>query len=696
MKKFDAEAIRNVCLLSHGGVGKTSLMEALSFISKATPRLGRVDNDTSNFDYRHDEKERKMSVSMALGHCEWKDTKVNLIDTPGFLDLIGDTLAALSVVESAVVLVDAPTGVQVGTEIIFRHLNERNLPRLFFINGMDRENANFDAALESLQEFYHTSVAPVQIPIGSGAGFKGVVDLISKEAFEYTPEGDGKGKKVEIPQELAERVQSMRVTLMESVAETDEELMDKYFEAGELSTEELKQGIAKGTADGSVYPVFCGSALKNMGADLLLDAMVDLTPSAASRNKAQMLEGDETKEVDCAPDGKPVGFVFKVISEEHIGEFSLVRVFSGKIANGADIFNSVQNITERPVNMYYMCGRERIDTPEITTGDIGAMLKLKSTHTNHTLVDKGSTLRFPPVEYPEPLFSVAIHAKNKGDEDKLGMGLSKLHEEDPTFQFKYYPDIKQELLSGMGEVHLEIILDNLKRRFKVEVDKSPTKISYRETITKPVKYVEYTHKKQSGGAGQFGRVAIDVEPVERGEGYEFVDKIVGGVIDQPFRPSVDKGIRARMDEGILAGYPIVDIRVYLVDGKTHPVDSKDIAFQIAGREAFKLAFEKAGPILLEPVDNLRVTVPDKYTGDVMGDISSRRGKISGMEPEGKNQTINAKVPEAEVQNYAQALKSITQGRGFYTKSFSHYDPVPAENAKKIIEASKKHEEVAAE
>ena len=689
MKKYDTQSIRNVCLVSHGGVGKTSLMEAVCYTSKGTSRLGKVANGSSIFDNRPDEKERRMTISMAAGFCEWNNAKVNFLDTPGFLDLASDVKAALRVVESAVVLIDGASGIQVGTEISLRHLNDHKMPRLFFINGMDRENAGFERTLDAIQELYKNSVAPIFYPIGASGTFRGIIDLITQEAYEYVREGNGIAKKIEVPAEASDAVAQMRVKLMEAVAETDEALMTSYFDKGILTPDELRGGLVKGVAQGLIHPVMCGSATLNMGIDLFLNAVVSYCPSAATRTTVEVEEGGARQSVPCSATGPLMGFVFKTISEEHIGEFNLVRVFSGKLTTGTEVYNVGRSSTEKVGNMYFMRGHERVETNEVAVGDIGAMLKLKGTHTNDTLADKGVTARVVPIAFAEPLVSVAVHTKNKGDEDKIGMGFSKLHEEDPSFIYKYYPDIRQSVLSAMGDVHIEIILESLKHRFKVEVDRKPPRISYRETITKVVRYVEYAHKKQSGGAGQYGKVAIDVEPLPRGSGYEFQDKIVGGVIDQSFRPSVDKGIRSRLDTGFLAGYPMVDVRVLLVDGKTHPVDSKDIAFQIAGREAFKLACEKASPILLEPIVDLKVTVPEKNTGDVMGDLSSRRGKISGMEPDGTLQTIIAKVPEAEIQNYSQALRSITQGRGFYSKTFSHYDPVPSELAKKIIEASKK-------
>ena len=694
MKKYPAASIRNVCLLSHGGIGKTSLLEAACYTAKATPKLGKVNNGISIFDSRADEKERKMTISMHLGFCEWLDTKINVLDTPGFLDFLGDAKAALRVVESAIVLVDAQDGIQVGTELVSRLIDEVKVPRLFFVNSMDKENADFSKTLVALKAAYGTSVAPLTIPIGQGPAFKGVVDLIARQAYEYAADGAGVGNPVPIPGDMAGMVDEMRQELTESIAESDEELMNTFFETGSLTDEQLRKGLAKGCAAGVVQPLFTGCALHNMGIDHLLNAIVNFCPSAAGRLEVEVLDDEEKKTIPCSESGHPLAFVFKTISEEHLGEFNLIRVFSGKLTPGLDLQNVGRRNVERLGNMYFLRGRERTDTTEIGTGDIAGLLKLKDTHTNDTLAlaDKTASYRFAPTVFAEPLVSVAISSKNKGDDDKVGVGLARLHEEDVTFTYKFHGDIKQSILSAMGDIQLEVIIDNLKHRFKVEIERKQPKISYRETVTRPVKYVEYTHKKQTGGAGQYARVFIDLEPLPRGTGYEFVDKIVGGVIDQSLRPSVDKGVHAILGEGILAGYPIVDLRVSLVDGKTHPVDSKDIAFQIAGRKVFKKAFEMASPILLEPVVDLKVTVPDEYTGDIMGDLSSRRGKISGMTPDGKYETIAAKVPAAEIQTYSTTLRSLTQGRGFFTKTFSHYETVPPEQAKRIIDTSAKAEE----
>jgi len=691
MKKYTAESIRNISLLGHGGVGKTTVAEAMCFTAKTTSKMGDVNSGTSIFDAREDEKQRKMTISSAVGFCEWKDTKINFIDTPGFLDLVGEMKAALRVVETAVVVVDGNSGVQVGTEIAYRNIEEEKANRLFFVNAMDKENADFDKCLSGLKEAFGTSVAPLVIPIGAGPTFKGIVDLVTKEAFTYEAGGKGVGKKIDIPADLEESVESARGALMESVAESDEELMNVFFEKGELSDDELRHGLAAGVEQGLLFPVLSGSASQCIGLDQLLYKIVNLCPSAASRKEVAVIEGEETKTISTSESEPVSAFVFKTVSEEHLGEITIARVFSGTLKSAQDITNISTGVTERAGQLYAPLGHERKDLDEASAGDICAMLKLKDTHTGNTLGDKKLTCQFPPIKFPEPLVSIAISAMKKGDDDKISVGLAKFHEEDPVFTYKFHSDIHQSILSTMGDIHTDILLTGLKNRFKVEVEKKKCKISYRETVGKPVKYVEYTHKKQSGGAGQYARVFIDLEPAQRGEGYEFVDKIVGGVIDQPFRPSVDKGIRAKMEEGIMAGYPIVDVKVSLVDGKTHPVDSKDVAFQIAGREVFKKAFEMANPVLLEPIADITVTAPDEYTGDIMGDLSSRRGRISGMEPDGKYQIIKAKVPESEVQTYSQSLRSVTQGRGFYTRSFSHYEAVPPDVAQKIVEATRNAE-----
>lgn len=692
MKVYSAESIRNVCLLAHGGVGKTSLAEAALFTAKTTTRMGSVDAGSSIFDSRADEKERKMTVSMAVGYCEWNDCKINFLDVPGFLDFLCEAKAALRIAETALLLVDGTDGVQVGTEIAYRYVEESGVARMFFVNSMDKENADFEQTLASLKDAFGTSVAPLVIPIGSGSAFKGVVDLVTKEAYEYEKNSNGAAKKCEIPSAMLDTVEVLRGGLIESVAETDEALMNAFFENGELSDDELRTGIAKGVLEGVLFPVLSGSATGNMGVDQVLTKIVNLCPSAATRSEVEVVENGEKKMVPCGASQPASAFVFKVVSEEHLGEIALARVFSGSFSSGQDAINVNKGSSERLGTLYAVKGNERVEVSKAGAGDIVVMLKLKETHSGNTLAAKGVKYEFPRIAFPEPLVSIAIAAVKKGDEEKVGVGLHKLHEEDPTFVYRYHPDLRQSILSAMGDIHIEVILQGLKNRFKVEVERTAPKISYRETITKTVKYIDYTHKKQTGGAGQYAKVFVDVEPNERGGGYEFVDKIVGGVIDQSLRPSVNKGITAKLNSGIIAGYPIVDVKVSLVDGKMHPVDSKDVAFQIAGREVFKKAFHLCSPILLEPIADIKVTMPNEYTGDVMGDLSSRRGRVGGMDPEGKYTVINAKVPEAEVQTYSQTLRSISQGRGFYTKTFSHYEPVPPDVQKKIVASSKVEED----
>ncbi len=692
MKVYDPAAIHNVCILSHSGAGKTTCMEAVCAAGKALDKKGSVDDGTSNFDTRPDEKDRKTTVSLKMGFCEWQDAKINLIDCPGFLDFQGEIYSAMRAVETAALMIDAGEGIQVGTEVMNRIAESHNKPKMILLNGIDKENVNFESLLNELKESYGTSVAPVTIPWGSGAEVKGVVDIVTQEAFRY----DGNaptGKKTDIPEDMAATVQQFRDSLMESVAESDEELMEKYFEAGELSDEEISRGLAKGVGAGLIFPVCSLSALRGIGIDRMLTHIVDLTPSAATRTEVDAVKDQQPTAVACNAQDHTAAFVFKTISEEHLGEITVVRVFNGTIEAQQEYRNATQNVTIRSGSPCFLVGHQRKETNTIPAGDIGAMIKCKQTHTSDTIGSKNLDYLFPEIVFPEPLTYTAVECKNKDDDEKISEGIAKLNLEDPSFSYTYHSDIHQSIFSGMGEQHIDNVLNNLKRRFKVEVERIEPKISYRETLTKPVKYVEYTHKKQSGGAGQFARVYIDVEPMEKGSGYEFVDKITGGVIDQQFRPSVDKGVKEKMREGIIAGYPVVDVRVTLVDGKTHPVDSKDIAFQIAGREAFRKAFEQGGPVLLEPITEIKITAPDDYTGDIMGSLSSLRGKVQGMDPDGKYQVITAKVPEAEIIHYAQSLKSMTQGRGSFTKRFSHYEAVPHEVAQKIIKQSKAaHEE----
>lgn len=678
MRRFSAASIRNLCLLGHGGVGKTALALSLLRCSTAPPPLGAVGTDSPIFDTRSDEKARAMTLSLALGCCEWLQTKINLLDTPGFLDLLGEANPALRVCETAVVVVDAVDGVQVGTHIGVQHADDEAVPKMFFVNALDKDSAQFDTTVAALRVFGGSKVVALLIPLESRSPLRGVIDLVSRAAFEYAPGGLGSARRVDIPGTMVGAVNELRTALMETVAESDEALMNSYFEHGELTEAQLRQGLKDGVYKGLIYPVLCGSALLNIGIDKLLDAIVSFCPSPAQRPPIILRQGGTEQRISTTAAQPPLAQVFKTISQDHLGEIALVRLFCGNLKTGDELLNTTTQTLERVGNVQLMRGHERVDISEIEAGDICALLKLKDTHTGDTLSDKSHPRVVPDFAFPQPLVKVALEPLNKGDEDKIAVGIAKLNEEDRLFSYTFHPDTHQSILSAMGQIHLEIILENLCTRFKVQVQRRAPKISYRETISKAVHYVEYTHKKQSGGAGQYAKVFIDLEPAERGEGYEFVDKVVGGVIDTSFRPSVDKGIRAKMQEGILAGFPIIDVKVSLVDGKTHPVDSKDVAFQIAGREVFKKAFEMAGPLLLEPIEKVMVMVPDEYLGDVLGDLAVRRGRISGMESQGNAQLIHAHVPESELLNYSPALRSFTHGRGFYRTSFSHYEALPAE------------------
>lgn len=691
MKSYSAEAIRNICLVSHGGVGKTTLMEAMTFTTKGTNRIGRTDQGSSIFDTGDEEKERQMTIGLKTSFIEWNNCKLNLIDSSGFIELIGEVKGAMPVVESAMVMVDAADGIQVGTEQATRILDEAGIPKLFHINKIDKETANFDTILASLVDYYGTSVAPLQIPMGQGTGLKGVIDLISMEAFEYKMGGNGIGTKVEIPGDIKGKAEELRNKLMESVAETDEELMNKFFDAGELSKEELIAGIRKGFAESSLFPVVCGSALNNVGTDLFMNTVADMCPAADTVKEMTVLKNGNEEKIPVGADKPNLSYVYKIISNEHMGGIFFVRVFSGSLKSGTEAYNSSTGTAEKIGSLYVMRGLNREEVSEVKSGDICALLKLKDTHSGNTFSDKASDILLPAVEFPSPLVEKAVYPKSKGDEEKIGTGLAKLQEEDPIFQYGFNPDIKQTVLAGMGDVHISIITSSLKKRFKVETELRETRIPYRETI-KGKAESKYRHKKQSGGAGQFAEVWMRIGPKPRSEGIEFVNSLVGQNVDRVYVPSVEKGVKAACNEGVLAGYRIVDVKIDFYDGKMHPVDSNDVSFQIAGKQAFREGFMNAKPCLLEPIYDIEVVVPEDCTGDVMGDLSSRRGKIGGMNRSGKNQAIEAKVPFVELSSYMQNLRSITQGRGFYSRKFSHYEEVPSDVATKLIEELKKDRE----
>jgi len=690
LKEFTTDKIRNICLTGQRGCGKTSLGDTVSFLVGANTRIGNVDDGSSLLDHLDAEMSRNTTLTSKLLACDWQGTKLNILDNPGHPDFIGELFGTLKVAESAIMLINAVAGVEVGTQIQWEAFNSQNISRCFFLNKMENENVIWKNNISGLKEAFGDAVAPVQIPIGESAGFKGIVDVIGKKAYTF----DDKGKPVptDIPADIKDAVESQREKLIELAAEGDDALMEKYFEEGTLSEEEFTRGFKLSIKSGKAFPVLCGSAKKNMGITLLLDFAARFLPAPSERKVEVVKTGTEEKsEIAYDASAKPLGYVFKIMSESHLGDLTFVKLITGTLKSGQDLVNQQTGNAERVTQMYTLQGKNRIELTSGIAGDIVLLVKLKGTHTGNTLAAADVKLTIPPTVYPNPVMDVAIKSKSKGDEDKIANGLAKLHEEDPTFKLIADPALAQQVLYGQGPTHIEVLTEKLKARYGVEVELCKPRIPYRETI-KGKADTQYRHKKQSGGRGQFGEVHIKMEPTDRGAGFEFVDEIKGGVIPSKFIPAVEKGVVEAMTNGGLAGSQIVDVRVRLYYGKYHDVDSSDMAFKIAGSMAFKQAFMDAKPVLLEPIYNVEVTVPDEYTGDVMGDLSSRRGKVAGMDPSGKNQIIRATVPQSELYQYAVDLRSMTQGQGFYSVEFSHYEEVPFDAAQKIIAEAKAERE----
>lgn len=697
MKDFTIDKIRNIAFIGHGGVGKTSLAETLLFNMGEINRIGKIDDGTTISDYHPDEIERRISISSTLLHGEWNQWKVNILDTPGYSDFIGDTKGTMSVADLAVVVLNGIEGVEVGTEQVLEFADEYEIPRYFFVNRLDNEHANFEKTMQSVSKRYGPAVVAFQFPVNEGEGFNKVVDVIRMKLLTYEQGESGKYTLSEIPDDLKARAEEMRNKIIESAAESDDQLMEAYFDKGTLSDEQLQAGLRKGILQRNVIPLLCGSAERNYGSRILLDMVCEFGPSPADFGTFAGFKpkSEEAMEITIGEESPTSCLVFKTISEAHVGELSLVKVISGVLSSGSDMLNSSQSGTEKIGQIYLLNGRNRKEIGYLKAGDIGALVKLKDTSTGNTLCDKQHPIVFKSISFPDPVISVAVHPKSRGDEEKISNGLHILHDEDPSFTVHYDSELRQTIVSGQGELHLTVIIKRLKERFGVEVDQSRPKIPYRETITGKADE-KYRHKKQTGGAGQFAEVWMRIEPLPRGEGFEFENKVVGGAISSVYIPSVEKGVKQVLDTGPLAGYKVVDVKTTVYDGKEHPVDSKDIAFQIAGREVFKQAVLMAKPILLEPIFDVEVKVPEECMGDVMGDLSSRRGKIMGMDSKGDLQIIKAKVPLADLDRYATTLRSITSGRGIYARSFSHYEPVPKELESRIIEDAKSEKEKEAE
>lgn len=685
MASFTTEQLRNVALVGHSSSGKTTLAEALLYNTGALSRRGRVEDGSTVADWDDEAIRRKISVTAAVIPCEWKSHKVNVLDTPGFIDFVGEIKGAVSVADSGLVLVDPVAGVEVGSELGWGYLDERALPRAVFVNKMDRENAQFQRVIEGLRSAFSGTIVPVQLPIGEGSDFKGIVDLIAMKALM----GES-GTASDIPAGLAGAVETARTQLIEAAAEGDDELIMKYLDGEELTVEEINRGLQAGIANGTIVPVFCGSATLNVGIRALLDALVAFMPNPAARPAlvAQRPNGDEVSLTTNAT-GPLAVWVWKTVADPYVGKISYYRVISGSFHSDARVQSLPSGNEERISQVFYPRGKEQLPTAEVVAGDIGGVAKLTSTATNDTLCDKGQPLALPRLVYPDPLYSVSVSPKTKADSAKMGPALTRSVEEDPTLQWRFEGGTNETILSGMGEVHLDLAIRRMEGKFGVGLLTAVPKVPYRESITKSA--ADYhRHKKQTGGAGQFGEVHMEIKPLPTGSGFEFdTSRVFGGAIQNSFFPSIEKGIRSRLAEGPLAGYPVVDVRCEVYDGKMHPVDSKDIAFQIAGREVFKKTFLQAGPTLLEPIMDVRITVPEEYMGDIMSDLNTRRGRVQGMEQAKGKGVITAQVPLAEMQRYAIDLRSITQGRGLYTMRLGHYDPVPSHIAEGIITQAKK-------
>ena len=689
MSKYSIDRIRNIVMVGHQSSGKTMLGEAMLFNSGAINRMGAIEDGNTVLDSTPEEIERQISINAGMAWFEHARAKINLLDAPGYEDFVGELLTSASVVEGAIVVVSADSGVEVGTEKSWGYLDRRSLPRMVCVNKMDKEHADFDKCLADSQQYLGAQVMPLMLPVGSGESFRGVVDVLAGKAYLYS---GGKPAESDMPDDLKTKAGEWRRKLMDFAAESDDRLLEKFLESGELSDEELAEGLKAACRAGTFVPLVVTSAVGNIGVLHLMDTAIEMLPSPewVTEVRAESGSGEEGK-VEVGPDRPTAGFVFNALSEKHIGDLSFIRVFSGEMKVGQDLYNSTLETTERIGQLYFIRGKDRIETDSVPAGDIGAAVKLKTTKVGNTLCTKSQPVRFAAMKMPQPSLHTAIEAKAKGDMEKVATGLAHLSEEDLTFKVENNAELRQMILSGQGELHFEVILGRLKRQYGVEVDMVPPRIPYRETISAKAE-AQGKHKKQSGGRGQYGDVWLRLEPLTRGEGFEFVDAIVGGVVPSKFIPAVEKGVREAMQGGVVAGYTFQDVKVTLYDGSFHTVDSSEAAFKVAGSKGFKKAVKDAKPVILEPVYDVEVLVPEEYMGDVMGDLSMRRGKIQGTEQAGSQQKIKAQVPLADLHRYSTSLRSMTQGKASHTREFSHYEVVPHEIAKKLIAETESEEE----
>jgi len=678
MKSYPAEQIHNVVLISHGGAGKTSLADALLYLSGAITRLGRVEDGNTTSDYDPDEIKRHQSITTSLVPIEWDGHKLNLLDTPGYADFFGEVAGAVRVADAALVVVDAVSGVQVGTELVWRKADEQDLPRVIYMNKLERENASYDRVLQDLRRAYGNGVVPLAAPIGAEQGFRGAVDLV-------TMQGYGEGQSTEaLDDATRDQLQSYREMLLEAVAEVDDDLIAKYLEGETLTEDEIRAGLRAGIASRKLTPVLCGSATQTRGVKPVLDALTRYVPNATSA--PMILEDGESG--PGSPSGPLAALVFKTISDPYLGRLNFFRVYSGSLAGDSHVWNSTKGRDERIGQVFTLHGKTQDAMTAVGYGDIGVVTKLQETQTGDTFTTKEAGIQLKGISFPEPAYAAAIAPKSKADTDKLSSALHRIQEEDPSLHVYREGATGETIMAGLGESHIDIAAERMQRKFGVGVAVGEPKVAYRETITTPHK-AQGRFKRQTGGHGQFGDVWLEVEPLPRGSGFEFVDRIVGGVVPKQYIPAVEKGVREALDEGFLAGFPVVDVRVSLYDGSYHPVDSSEMAFKIAASLGFKKAAHEARPALLEPVMAVDITVPDEYTGDVMGDLNSKRARVLGMNPDNGRTTISAYVPQSEMLRYATDLRSITQGRGYYTMHADHYDEVPSHIAQQLVQKAQK-------
>ncbi len=682
MRQFQSSDIRNFALVGHGTSGKTCLAEAMLKLGGETNRLGTIEDGSTTSDYHPGEKSRQISIHATPLHMEWMDKKFNLIDTPGYSDFIGEAIGSLSVVDLAVITIHAVNGVEVGTETMWNHATKLGIPKMLVVNGIDREHTKFDTILAQVRSRFGNNVFPMQLPVNEGPGYNQNVDVLRTKLISYQADGSGQMTEGELPDELQEKVKGLHEELIEYVAESDDTLLEKFFDEDGLSEEDMRNGIHRAIQDQTFIPLFCTSATSNVGVARVCD-FISKYGSSPDDRKTITAYDQQGNDVDVSLNGSDTVLqIFKIMAESHVGELSLFRVYSGKVKTGQDYYNSDRNTNERFGQMFILNGKNRTQVDQLSAGDMAGVVKLKNTHTGNTLCS-GKHLTLPSLDLPNPNIHAAIKSTAKGDEEKLAVGLATLHEEDPTFVYRVDSEVKQTIISGQGELHLTVTTERLKRRFGIDIHLEEPKVPFRETISANGE-AKYRHKKQSGGAGQFAEVWMRIEPKQSGEGIDFTHSLVGQNVDRVFVPSVEKGVNTACSDGILAGCKVVDIKIDFYDGKMHPVDSKDIAFQTAGKHAFREAFLDAHPCLLEPIIDIEVKVPEDYMGDIMGSISGKRGKIMGVDADGNFQVIKAQVPQVELYHYSTTVRSLTGGRGIHSESFSHYEKMPKEFEQRVI------------